>query len=175
MDRLQRLGIFFSPPTMSSTIEILRSAFCFSWLTLPAEFIAQQGSHNALLGTHSICYSGEAIDSQNFTIRRQSRPSFESPNPNAPAAHILPFTGKADSSKSAGYLQLLRKRNHVNRVHGLKPVTPVAGDQASSQILSLARNYSKNKSTPEAPKNGWLAEASNAPTTRLELTIKTHV
>lgn len=129
MDRLQRLDIFFSPPTMSSTIEILPSAFCFSWITLPAEFIAQQGSHNALHGTRCICYSGEAIDSQKFTIRRQSRPSFELPNPNAPAAHILPFTGKADSSKSAVYLHLLRKGNHVNRVHGLKPVTPVAGDQ----------------------------------------------
>lgn len=129
MDRLQRLDIFFSPPTISSTIEILPSAFYFSWITLPAEFIAQQGSHNALHDTRCICYSGEAIDSQKFTIRRQSRPSFELPNPNAPAAHILPFTGKADSSKSAVYLHLLRKGNHVNRVHGLKPVTPVAGDQ----------------------------------------------
>ena len=72
----------------------------------------------------SLCTTiGETIESRKFTLSSQSPPAFRAPSPNAPAAHVLNLTGKAAIPKSAGYLQSIRKGNHVNGVYSLTEVT----------------------------------------------------
>lgn len=90
--------------------------------------------YTALFMVLTLCVATDAtiartMKSQNFTIGIQSPPSFKGPSQNIPAAHILPLTGKAGTSKNAGYLQALRKGNHINGVYGLSPVKFVASEQ----------------------------------------------
>ena len=81
--------------------------------------------------------TGETAKSQRFTVGIHSPPALKNPSPNVPAAHILPLTRTAGASKGAGYLQSLRKGNHVNGVYSLAPVTFIRNGQTFATDLKI--------------------------------------
>lgn len=75
----------------------------------------------------SLCAAGvQAFGSHTFKVGGISPAPFRAPSPDTQASHVLSLTRLASGiSRSAGYVQSLRKGNEVNGVYGVAPLTSV--------------------------------------------------
>ena len=75
----------------------------------------------------SLCVAGiQGLRGHKFKVGGLSPAPFQAPSPNTQAIHILSLTRQASGvSRSAGYVQSLRKGNEVNGVYGVAPLTSV--------------------------------------------------
>ena len=68
----------------------------------------------------------QGFQSHKFKVGGLSPTPFQAPSPNTQASHILSLTRQASGvSRSAGYIQSLRKGSEVNGVYGVAPLTSV--------------------------------------------------
>ena len=68
----------------------------------------------------------QGLRSHEFTVGGLSPAPFQAPSPNIQAPYILSLTRQASGvSRSAGYVQSLRKGSEVNGVYGVAPLTSV--------------------------------------------------
>ena len=75
----------------------------------------------------SLCVAGvQGLRSHKFKVGGLSPAPFQAPSPNTQASHVLSLTRQASGvSRSAGYVQSLRKGSEVNGVYGVAPLTSV--------------------------------------------------
>ena len=66
-----------------------------------------------------------AIGTHRFKVGGQAPTPFKAPSPNSQAPHVLSLSRQSGTSRSAGYVQSLRKGNEVQGVYGFAPLTSV--------------------------------------------------
>ncbi len=72
---------------------------------------------------------GEAVGSHRFRVGGQRPAPFKSPSSNVQVPHVLILARQSGISRSAGYLQSLRKGAQVNGIYGDTPLASVEEGQ----------------------------------------------